>query len=98
LTRLGTTRNDLREDRRGIIINIGLVPFIGLIMVALALISWALWGYSIDIGIYAWSWLLVGLGALLLTARMMGMNLWALLLIPTIAAALWYFGVMGGTF
>ncbi len=85
------------RDKQGVIINLGIVPFLGLVMVALALIAWALNGYDIDIGIWAWSWLLMGAGALLLTARMLGMNLWALILIPLTVAALWFFGVMGGS-
>jgi hypothetical protein len=84
-------------DERGILLHIGVVSFMGLLMVALAVISLAFRGYDIELGmVWEWSWLLFGLGMLLLTARALGMNLWALILVPVICSALWYFGVMGG--
>lgn len=85
------------KDERGIVLNIGAVTLLGLFLIALPLMALALRGYDIDSGaLWDWSWLLFAAGALMLTARAMGMNVYALILIPLGAGALWFFGVMGG--
>jgi hypothetical protein len=82
----------LKQDTRGIVVNIGLGLIAGLILCALALIGWGLhstilWDYS---------WAFVALGTAFLTGKLLGMNLWGLLILPAVVAVLWWAVVMGG--
>lgn len=81
-----------KQDTNGIVVNIGLGLIFGFILFALALIGYALhstilWDYS---------WAFVALGTAFLTGKLLGMNLWGLLILPAVVALLWWAVVMGG--
>ncbi len=83
----------LTRDSRGIVINVGIVALIGIALIALAALGYmlhtsALWTYS---------YIFIGVGTLLLTAKIVGMNLWTIIILPISVMALWYFALMGGT-
>ena len=80
------------NDNSGLIVNIGIAAILGIVLVLLAVL-----GYYLQTTIlWDYSWALIGVGALLLSAKLVGMNLWAMILVPLTVMALWYFGVMGG--
>jgi hypothetical protein len=82
----------LKQDSNGLIVNIGIAAILGVVLVLLAVL-----GYYLQTTIlWEYSWALIGVGALLLSAKLVGMNLWAMLIVPVAAMALWVFGVMGG--
>jgi hypothetical protein len=82
----------LTSDKNGLIVNIGIAAILGVVLVLLAVL-----GYYLQTTIlWEYSWALIGVGALLLSAKLVGMNLWAMIIVPVAAMALWVFGVMGG--
>ena len=83
-------RDTVKNLRNNDGINIGFIPLLGLIMIIIALVGWGLKaGFLWD-----WSWAFIGLGAFLLTARLLSFNLIALALVPLGAMLVWVFAVM----
>lgn len=82
----------LKFDNSAIIVNIGIAAILGIVLVLLAVLGY----YLQSTILWEYSWALIGVGALLLSAKLVGMNLWAMIIVPVAAMACWVFGVMGG--
>jgi hypothetical protein len=83
------------RDERGLVFVIGIVTLLGLALIGLAGLGYALRNEAFAASLWGWSWALFGAGVGLVCIRFQ--HYMVIIAAGLISAALWFFGVMGGT-